>query len=137
MPALLEHRVVAQMRVAMDDALVGEGIPPSAEHGARDGVAVLECVLPIVGELAALEPAHGQEPFRRQCALDLRYPDQRIVPEDRRVEPHVRGLALVVELLAQALRDLDQHLARLDGGFHALVDLEDDLELGEIGFHRR
>src|SRR5215217_394301 len=32
LPAVREHGVVAEMRVAMDDAVVAEGVPPSLEH---------------------------------------------------------------------------------------------------------
>ena len=47
------------------------------------------------------------------------------------------GLALVVELLAQARRDLGVNLAGVDGPVVAGIDGEDQLELADVGRHRR
>ena len=40
--ALLEDRVVAEVRVAVDHAVVRERIPPRLEHRLRDGVAIFQ-----------------------------------------------------------------------------------------------
>ena len=46
--ALREHRVIAQVRIAVDHAEAAEGHPPRLEHGGRDAVALLErCCLKV------------------------------------------------------------------------------------------
>ena len=52
------------------------------------------------------------------------------------VEPHLPGLAGVVQLFAQALGQLLEHVARIDRLVVAAVDREGELELGEIGFDK-
>ena len=47
------------------------------------------------------------------------------------------GLADIVELLADARADLARDLARVDRRTHPAVERQQDVELGEIGFHRR
>ncbi len=114
-----------------------EGIPPGAEHGPRDGVAVLERARLVVHEPPALEPGHGQEPLGRQLGQHLRHADCRLVAEDGAIERGVPRFQIVVELLAQARRDLLQDLARLHRRVHARVQREYDLELGEVRLHGR
>src|SRR5262249_18991351 len=65
MPLLvLEHRVVAKMRVAVNDAVMAERIPPGAEHGAGDGVALVERSACVVEQPASIEPGHGEQALR-------------------------------------------------------------------------
>ena len=49
----------------------------------------------------------------------------------------MRGLALVVQFLAQTLRDLGIDFARIDRAVEAAIDRKDDAELIEIGVNRR
>ncbi len=103
---ILEHRVVAEMRIAVDHAVMAERVPPGAEHGARDGVALLQRPVRVVEQPAPIEPSHGEEAPRRQLRQDVRHTNDGIVLEDDAVEPRVLGLELVVELFAQARRNL-------------------------------
>ena len=57
--------------------------------------------------------------------------------EDRAIEPHMRGLALVIELLAQPLGDLGMDLGGGDRAVVALVQTHRELQLAQIGFDRR
>ena len=54
----------------------------------------------------ALEPGHRQQPPGRQLGDRPRHRDARFVPQDVAVEPQMRGLALVIEFLAQPVGDL-------------------------------
>ena len=57
--------------------------------------------------------------------------------EDRAVEPHMRGLALVIELLAQPVGDLGVDLGGADRAVVALVEPHREFKLAQIGFDRR
>ena len=52
------------------------------------------------------------------------------------VEPHMRGLAPVIELLAQPVGDLGMDLSGGDGAVVALVEAHRELQLAQIGFDR-
>ncbi len=118
---LRDDRVVAEVGVAVDHAIVGERIPPGLEHRLRDGVAVFERRGLVVRQLAPLAPSHGEEALRRQSRHHLGHPDQGLVPEDRAVQRRMSGLEFVVELFPQPRRDLGRDLAGIDGGVHAGV----------------
>ncbi len=53
-----------------------------------------------------------------------------------RIEADVLGLALIVELLAQARADLLRDFARVDGAVESPVDAKEEFELAEIGLDR-
>ncbi len=125
------------MRVAVDHAVMAERVPPGAEHGAGDLVALFERPVAIVQQPLAVEPGHGEQPLGGELSDHLRHADERIGLEDEPIEPHVAGLEIVVELLAEPRRDLLQHLRGLDGRAHAGVDGEEDAKLDEIGLHGR
>ena len=59
-----------------------------------------------------------------------------LAPEDVAVEAHVPGLAPVVELLAQAGRDLVVDQLGIDRRVVTPVEREDQPELGEVGLDR-
>ena len=134
---VLEHRVVAEMRVAVNHAVVAERIPPGAEHGAGDLVALFERPVGVVEQLAAVEPGHGEEPLGGELREHLWHADERVAGEDQPIETRVARLEIVIELFAQARGDLLQHLRRLDRGTKLPVDGEQYGELFEIGFDRR
>src|SRR5664280_173353 len=50
---IVEHRVVAEMRVAVDDAEAAERKPPGGEHGSGEPVARGERVVLVIEQLAA------------------------------------------------------------------------------------
>ena len=66
-----------------------------------------------------------------------RHADKVDVREHVAIERDVLGLALVVELLADARADLLGDLGGVDRRLHAAVDGEDQVELLEVGFDRR
>ena len=68
---------------------------------------------------------------------DFGHVHARLVAQHVAIERHVFGLALVVELLAQARGDLGMDLVGADGGIEALADREDQFQLVEVGFQRR
>ena len=79
-----EHRVVAEMRIAVNDAVVRERIPPRAEHGARDAVAVLQGRRLVVEQPPALEPGHGQQSLASTArAATVGHADARIIFKDQ------------------------------------------------------
>ena len=125
------------MRVAVDHAVVRERIPPRLEHRLRDGVAILQRRALVVEQLAAFEPGHGQQALGRQVRQHLRHADPGLVLEDQRVQRRVGRFQLVVELLAQPRRYLFEDVGRFDGGVHARMQREHDLELVEVRLHRR
>ena len=63
---VLEHGVIAKMRVAVDHAVMAERVPPGAEHGAGDLVALFERPVAIVEQALAVEPGHGEQPLGGQ-----------------------------------------------------------------------
>ena len=69
--------------------------------------------------------------------MDARHAHERLVGEHEPVEPRHLRLAQIVELLAHALADLARDLARVDRGAHALVQREQEVELGKVRFDRR
>ena len=135
--AVLEHGVIAEMRVAVDHPVLAERVPPGAEHGAGDLVALFERAAGVIEEPPSFEPSHGEQPFGGKLRDHLGHADQRIALEDAPVEPRVAGFEIVVELLAQPRRDLLQHLGGLDRRAHAAMDREEDGELRQVGFDRR
>src|SRR5947209_11440090 len=69
---LVEDGVVAEMRIAVDDAELGEGIPPGAEHGGGNPVALLEAVIEMSEERLAVQPLHGEEALGRKLVRHRR-----------------------------------------------------------------
>ena len=51
---VLEHRVIAEMRVAVDHAVMAERIPPGAEHGTGDLVMLFERPVGVVEQTPPL-----------------------------------------------------------------------------------
>ena len=58
---LFKDRVIAQMRVAVDDAILAEGMPPGAEHGDREAIARVLIGLFEVEQFSALEPLQREK----------------------------------------------------------------------------
>ena len=135
--AIRPHLVIAEMRVAVDHAVAVERHVPGAEQRAGDGVALLlrRVLLKPMHQRTAVEPGHRQQ-ARGAVALD-RHRDVHagIVPQHDRVEPHLRRLALVVQLLAQALGQLLVDLLVLDRVVHPVIDRHREAKLAQIGFH--
>ena len=126
------RRIVAEMRVAVDHAVIVERHIPGAEHGARQRVAGLDrCVLER-GQLLPVEPAHGQQPAGRQVRHDRRDMDGRLVAQHVAVERHMRRLARVIEFLEQAGGEFLVDVAGVDRAVVAGVEAEDHPQLPEV-----
>ena len=130
-------RVIAEMRIAMNDAVAQERAPPRVEQADSDGVARLLRRGLEGDERLAVEPLHRQQSPRRQALVDPRHAHERPVGEHDAIEPGDLGLALVVELFAHPLADLARHLACVDRGARAPMEREQEVEIGEIRLHRR
>src|SRR3546814_9224653 len=85
------------MRVAMNDAVMAEGIPPCHEHRLGNGVAVLERAIAEGEQRLAIKPRHGEKPLCRKLLDDLRHGDAIFFGEDCSIEARMRGLACIVE----------------------------------------
>ena len=132
-----DHRVIAEMRIAVNDAELRERQPPGFEQRHRDRVARLGGRVLKIGQPAAVEPLHRQQAPCRQRLEDARHAHPRPAGEHRLIEPGEPRLADIVELLADARADLARDLARVDRRTHPAVDGEQEVELDEIGLHRR
>src|SRR6188472_3186798 len=108
--ALFEHSVIAEMRVAMDHAVMAERVPPGTEHGAGDLVALFQSAARVAEQPPPVEPSHGEQPLGGQLRNDLGHADQGIILEDQPVEAHVARFEIVVKLLAKTRGDLFPHL---------------------------
>src|SRR5258707_13755414 len=73
-PVLHECRVVAEMRVAMDDAEPAERRPPRLEHRNRDAVARRDRVALTTQQLVAFEPVESEETLRQYRGRPPPYP---------------------------------------------------------------
>src|SRR5215211_9399631 len=62
LPALGEHRVIAEVRIAVDDSRMAERVPPGLEHGDRQPVADLDRGLGKLQDLLPLQPFERQKP---------------------------------------------------------------------------
>ena len=136
-PAVREDGVVAEMRVAVDDAEAAERKPPGREHGGGDGVARLDRVGLVREHAGALAPVERQQPAGRQFRPDVGHAHRRLVLQHVLVERDVLGLARVIELLAQPRGDLDADLGGVDRRIEALAQRQQQLKLVEVGFDRR
>ena len=75
--ALVEHRVIAEMRIAVDHAEAAERKPPGREHrGGRGGCASSSGASLWASSLRALEPVEREQPAGRQLRPDVRHADQ-------------------------------------------------------------
>src|SRR4051794_20256499 len=63
--SILEHRVVAEMRVAVNDPDPAERKPPGGEHGGGQAVAHRKRVVLVVKQPPALEPVEREKPAGR------------------------------------------------------------------------
>ena len=132
-----EHRIVPEMRVAVDDAEAGERVPPGLEQGGGDPVAVGKAVVEEGEERLPLKPGHGEEALRRQGRNHLGHADQRLLGKRRAIERDVARLAAVVELLTEALADLRGDERSVDLRAEPPLEGEEHAELGEVGLDRR
>ncbi len=58
---LREHRVIAEMRIAVNDAEAAEWKPPRGEHGGRQGVTRFEGIVFVREHARALEPIEREQ----------------------------------------------------------------------------
>ena len=133
------HRVVAEMGIAMDHAILVERHIPGPEHGHGDAVAPLGAGFGREEghERGSVEPGHGEQPAGRQLRQHFGHVDVVLLRKHGAVKTHVARLPPVIELLAEPRADLRVDLARVDGAVGALVDGEEELELAQIRFDGR
>ena len=60
-PVLIEHRVIAEMRIAVNHAKPAEREPPRGEHGRGDAVARGKRGLFVGEQACAIEPVESEE----------------------------------------------------------------------------
>ena len=60
-----EHRVVAEMRIAVDHAEAAERKPPGGEHRLPDAIALRQRRLLVREQLGAVEPVEREQPAGR------------------------------------------------------------------------
>ena len=128
-------RVVAEMRVAVDHGVVVKRHVPGTEQVVGEPVALLDRRGLEVGQPLALEPGHGQQASGRERVLHLGHGDVGLVAQHAAIERDVPRLAVVVELLAQALCKLLVDPLGVDRLIVAAIKREDHAELGEVRLH--
>ena len=125
------------MRIAVDHAEAAERMPPGCEHAVASRLRDLQRIVLVREQRAAFKPVHGEQPAGGQLRPDLRHADGGLACEHVAVERDVRGLANVIELLAQACGDLVGDLARVDRAVDTLAQRKQQPQLPQIGFDRR
>src|SRR5262245_1632521 len=134
---VVEDGVIAEMRVAMNDAEAAEGKPPRGEHRRGETIAHSERVALMLEQLAAGKPIQREQAAGRQIVPDFWNPDRMFVLQHVAIQFHVLRLSAVVELLAQTCADLDCDFAGVDSRIKAFADRKKQLQLIEVGFDRR
>jgi hypothetical protein len=132
------HLVIAEMWIAVQHAIAVERHIPGAEQRLGDAVALLRrgVLLQPAQQRTAVEPRHRQQPARAQC-LDRPWDvNARLIAQDDAVETHLRGLARVVQFLAQPLGQFLVDVFLAYNTVHAVIDRHRDLELPQVGFDR-
>ena len=135
--ARIEDRVVAEMRVAVDDAIAAERIPPGGEHRGRKRIAHRERIVLVRKHARAFEPVEREQAAGGQFGPGARHAHDVAALKHEAVKRDVLGFAAIVELLTHARADLLADLAGVDGGVEAAADREQPLQLLQIGFDRR
>ena len=102
------------MRIAVNDGARVERIPPGPEQVFGDLIANLLWRAFIGVQAFPANPAHGQQPICAELRYRVRDRDEWLAGEDVGVERHVFGFARVIELFAQPIGDLIDHLCRVD-----------------------
>ena len=131
------RRIIAEMGIAVDDAVTIEGHVPRQEHVMRQLVAAFDMGVGEGQQRLALEPGHAQKPPGRKLIDRHRHVHAVLAFEHRRIKTHVQRFAPVVQFLMQAFDDFGVDFARRDGGVDALVYGEGEPELPEIGIDHR
>ena len=135
--AVRAHRIIAQVGVAVNDAVVIERQVPGMEHVHGDGVAGGAAVIDKRHQRRALQPVHGQQAVGRQLRHRLRYDNAGVVLQHVGIERHVVGFAPVIQFLVQPVRQFGMDFRRVDGPVVTPVEGEDQFQLPEVGLHRR
>ena len=78
-----------------------------------------------------------EQTARGQALLDPRHAHERPVGEHDAIEPGDLGLMLIIELLAHPFPDLARNLPRVDRRAGAATEREQEVEVCEVGLHRR
>src|SRR3974390_1292470 len=134
---IIEDRVVAEVRIAVDDSVMAERRPPGGEHGSGEPVTRGELIVLVLKHLPAREPIHRQQTAGGKLGPYRGHADSRAVLQHDTVKRDVLGLAHVVELLAQAFGDFFRDLGGVDRRIEALADRKQQPRFPEIAFARR
>ena len=128
--------VVAEVRVAVDDAVAIERDVPGTEQGFCDVVAHFHGRIFVEHALqgAAGEPGHGEEAPGGRGHHRLGYGDAVHIAQHDAVEAHLGGLADVVELFTQAFGEFLVDFFVLYRLVHAVIDRQGKAQLTQIGF---
>ena len=137
MSAFVEHRVVTEMRIAVDHAEAAERKPPGGKHRAADDVAMRERRALVLQELGAVEPIEREQPAGRELRPHVWHADQIAALEHQTIKRDVLRLAPVVEFLAHARGDFLADLRGVDHRVHAAVNGKQPVELLQVGFDSR
>ena len=126
--------IVAEMRVAMDDAVTQEGAPPRLEQQRRNMGAALGRSRLELQQLRAIEPFQREQALCRKFGEDARHAHLGAVGEHVGVEPRDLGFAFVIQFLAQPRRDLARNLSGVDRGAHAAAERKQHVQLRQVRF---
>src|SRR5690606_5339543 len=128
----LPHRIIAKVRVTMNNAVARKGSPPRDKHGLSNAVADVERMVAKAKDRCAVKPAHGEQAARAQFTEYLRHRDARLIAEYLRIEADMGCLAAIIEFFMQPLCNLCLDFARIDGAVHAAVNGENERKLLQI-----
>src|SRR5262249_22440249 len=96
----VEHRVVAEMRIAVNDAKSTEGKPPGREHRRGEAIARRKWIVFVFEKLAPGKPIKCKQPAGRQFGPNFRHADSVLGLQHVSIKRDVFRFADIVELLA-------------------------------------
>src|SRR6266849_7897292 len=94
----LEHRIVAEMGIAVDHPVTTERPPPCREHGCAEEIARCEIVILMREQSVAVEPIESKEAAGGELGPYPRHANLLDIGKHRAVKRGVPGFTAVVEL---------------------------------------
>ena len=135
--AVIAHRVIAQMRIAVDRAVTREGPPPCLEQRGGNGVARLQPGFFEFRNRRAIEPCHRQKALGGERCDGFGHGNVVAILQHDRIELHVRGLAHIIQFFGKAFGDFLAEFRRVDGVVETALEHQRRFQLAHIGIHRR
>ena len=135
--AVIAHRVIAQMRIAVDRAVTREGPPPRLEQRGGNGVARLQPGFFEFRNRRAIEPCHRQKALGGERCDGFGHGNVVAILQHDRIEPHVRGLPHIIQFFGETLGDFLAELRRVDGAVETALEHQRRFQLAHIGIDRR